>query len=176
MNGHQFVQTPLVVLGKEIDGKNFTIICMMYGKLKRDAEIYLGETVKDAVITVPAYFNDIQRQGNHDAGRIAGLNVIRYKRSVLLLHTDWITGHRRGYSLRPRWWYFDVSIIEIGEGVIEALATNGDNHLGGDDFDDRITNRLVNDKKGISWILEKISPISTGKGSCRAKENCLARK
>jgi molecular chaperone DnaK len=138
---------------KEIDGKNFLpqeISAMILRKLKRDAEIYLGETVKDAVITVPAYFNDIQRQATKDAGRIAGLNVIRIinepTSAALAYGLDNGTPQKvMVYDLGGG--TFDVSIIEIGEGVIEVLATNGDNHLGGDDFDDRITNRLVNEIK-----------------------------
>ncbi len=134
---------------KEIDGKYFTpqeISAMILRKLKADAEAYLDESVTDAVITVPAYFNDIQRQATKDAGRIAGLNVLRIinePTSAALAY-----GLNNGtpqkimvYDLGGG--TFDVSIIEIGEGVIEVLATNGDNHLGGDDFDERITKRLV---------------------------------
>ena len=134
---------------KEIDGKYFSpqeISAMILRKLKMDAQAYLSETVTDAVITVPAYFNDIQRQATKDAGRIAGLNVIRIinepTSAALAYGLDKVEPQKvMVYDLGGG--TFDVSIIEIGEGVIEVLATNGDNHLGGDDFDERITNRLV---------------------------------
>lgn len=132
-----------------IDGKDFSpqeISAMILRKLKQDAEVYLGEPVNDAVITVPAYFNDIQRQATKDAGRIAGLNVkriINEPTSAALAY-----GLNNGnpqkimvYDLGGG--TFDVSIIEIGEGVIEVLATNGDNHLGGDDFDNRLVNHVL---------------------------------
>lgn len=134
---------------KVIDGKAYTpqeISSMILRKLKQDAQNYLGEEVTDAVITVPAYFNDIQRQATKDAGKIAGLNVkriINEPTSAALAY-----GLNNGtpqkimvYDLGGG--TFDVSIIEIGEGVIEVLATNGDNHLGGDDFDERIVNYLI---------------------------------
>lgn len=129
---------------KSIDGRNYTpqeISGMILRKLKEDAERYLGEKVTDAVITVPAYFNDIQRQATKDAGRIAELNVLRIinePTSAALAY-----GLNNGQPQKIMVYdlgggTFDVSIIEIGEGVIEVLATNGDNHLGGDDFDERI--------------------------------------
>ncbi len=127
-----------------IDGKNWTpqeISAMILRKLRADAENFLGEPVKDAVITVPAYFNDIQRQATKDAGRIAGLNVLRIinEPTSAALAYGLNTGTAQKvmvYDLGGG--TFDVSIIEIGESVIEVLATSGDNHLGGDDFDERV--------------------------------------
>ncbi|MDO4493080.1 MAG: molecular chaperone DnaK, partial [Clostridia bacterium] len=138
---------------KEIDGKSFTpqqISAMILRKLRADAEAYLGEPVTDAVITVPAYFNDIQRQATKDAGRIAGLNVkriINEPTSAALAY-----GLDNGMQQKVMVYdlgggTFDVSIIEIGDGVIEVLATNGDNHLGGDDFDSRIVSYMLQDIK-----------------------------
>lgn len=132
-----------------IDGKSFTpqeISAMILRKLRKNAEEYLGEPVTDAVITVPAYFNDIQRQATKDAGRIAGLNVrriINEPTSAALAYglDNGSTQRIMVYDLGGG--TFDVSIIEICEGVVEVLATNGDNHLGGDDFDQRIVDYLI---------------------------------
>lgn len=132
-----------------IDGKQWSpqeISSLILRKLKTDAENYLGEKVTVAVITVPAYFNDIQRQATKDAGRIAGLNVKRIinepTSAALAYGLDNGTPQKiMVYDLGGG--TFDVSVIEIGEGVIEVLATNGDNHLGGDDFDERIIDHLV---------------------------------
>ncbi len=136
-----------------IDGKSYSpqeISAMILRKLRQDAENYLGEEVTDAVITVPAYFNDIQRQATKDAGRIAGLNVkriINEPTSAALAYglDNGIPQKIMVYDLGGG--TFDVSIIEIGEGVIEVLSTNGDNHLGGDDFDERITEYLLDEIK-----------------------------
>ena len=136
-----------------IDGKNYSaqeISAMILRKLRMDAEAYLGEPVTDAVITVPAYFNDIQRQATKDAGKIAGFNVrriINEPTSAALAY-----GLDNGAAQKIMVYdlgggTFDVSIIEIGDGVIEVLATNGDNHLGGDDFDERIMKYMLNDIK-----------------------------
>ena len=133
---------------RDIAGKTWNpqeISAMILRKLREDAESYLGEKVTDAVITVPAYFNDIQRQATKDAGRIAGLNVRRIinEPTAAALAYGLNNGEPRKimvYDLGGG--TFDVSIIEIGEGVIEVLATSGDNHLGGDDFDERIVRHL----------------------------------
>ncbi|MBQ5709517.1 MAG: Hsp70 family protein, partial [Anaerotignum sp.] len=133
-----------------IDGKKYTapeISAMILRKLRQDAENYLGEEITDAVITVPAYFNDSQRQATKDAGIIAGLNVkriINEPTSAALAY-----GLDNGQQQKIMVFdlgggTFDVSVIEIGDEVIEVLATSGDNHLGGDDFDDRIKEYFCN--------------------------------
>ncbi len=142
----------------DVDGKRYTpqeLSAMILRKMRQDAESYLGTDVTDAVITVPAYFNDMQRQATKDAGRIAGLNVLRIinepTAAALAYGLDNGTPQKvMVYDLGGG--TFDVSIIEIGEGVIEVLATAGDNHLGGDDFDERVADHLLKEFKRTSGV------------------------
>src|SRR5947208_747530 len=136
----------------EIDGKQYTpqeISARILQKLKRDAETYLGEPVTDAVITVPAYYEDQQRQATKEAGQIAGLNVLRIVNEPTAAALAY--GLDKGEKEQTILVFdlgggtFDVSLLEIGEGVVEVKATNGDNHLGGDDWDERV----------ITWLVDK---------------------
>ena len=145
-----------------IDGKKFTpqqISAFVLQKLKRDAEAYLGEKITDAVITVPAYFSDAQRQATKEAGQIAGLNVLRIinepTAAALAYHLDKETEATiLVFDLGGG--TFDVSLLEVGEGVVEVKATSGDNHLGGDDWDQRVVDWLVQDfKNGYGIDLSK---------------------
>jgi len=146
----------------DIDGKKFTpqqISAFVLQKLKRDAEAYLGEKITDAVITVPAYFSDHQRQATKEAGQIAGLNVLRIinepTSAALAYHLDKETEATiLVFDLGGG--TFDVSLLEVGEGVVEVKATSGDNHLGGDDWDQRVVDWLVKDfKNGYGIDLSK---------------------
>ena len=149
-----------------IDGKDFTpqqISAFVLQKLKRDAEAYLGEPVTDAVITVPAYFEDAQRQATKEAGEIAGLNVLRIINEPTAAALAY--GLDKGddeiilvFDLGGG--TFDVSLLEIGEGVVEVKATSGDNHLGGDDWDQRVVDWLVKkfkDGHGVDLSVDKMA-------------------
>ncbi|AWH93177.1 molecular chaperone DnaK [Dietzia lutea] len=143
----------------EIDGKNYTpqeISARTLQKIKRDAEAYLGEDVTDAVITVPAYFNDAQRQATKDAGQIAGLNVLRIVNeptaAALAYGLDKGDKEQTILVFDLGGGTFDVSLLDIGDGVVEVRATSGDNHLGGDDWDQRIVDWLVDKFKSQNGI------------------------
>ena len=152
--------------GRTIDGKKYSpqqISAMILQKLKADAESYLGEKVTEAVITVPAYFNDAQRQATKDAGKIAGLDVKRIINEPTAAALAYGLDNEKEQKIMV---YdlgggtFDVSIIEIGDGVIEVLSTNGDTHLGGDDFDQRIIDWMVREfksKEGVDLSGDKMA-------------------
>jgi molecular chaperone DnaK len=150
----------------KIDNKKFTaqqISAFILQKLKRDAESYLGETITDAVITTPAYFNDAQRQATKEAGQIAGLNVLRIinepTSAALAYHLE-KEGEATILVFDLGGGTFDVSLLEVGEGVVEVKATSGDNHLGGDDWDQRIVDWLVQDFKnnyGVDLSKDKMA-------------------
>ncbi|BDX34684.1 chaperone protein DnaK [Mycobacterium antarcticum] len=143
----------------EIDGKDYTsqeISARILMKLKRDAESYLGEDITDAVITVPAYFNDAQRQATKEAGQIAGLEVQRIVNeptaAALAYGLDKADKEQTILVFDLGGGTFDVSLLDIGDGVVEVRATSGDNHLGGDDWDDRIVTWLVDKFKASAGI------------------------
>ena len=151
----------------DIDGKKYNaqeISARILQKLKRDAEAYLGDTVTDAVITVPAYFNDAQRQATKDAGQIAGLNVLRIVNEPTAAALAY--GLDKGEKDQTILVFdlgggtFDVSLLEIGEGIVEVKATSGDNNLGGDDWDQRVVDHLVTQFKnsnGVDLSADKVA-------------------
>lgn len=151
----------------DIDGKDYTpqdISAMILQKLKADAESYLGETISEAVITVPAYFTDAQRQATKDAGKIAGLEVKRIinepTAAALAYGMDKEHGQHKIMVYDLGGGTFDVSILEVGDGVFEVLATRGNNKLGGDDFDQRIINYIADNFKkenGVDLTQDKMS-------------------
>ncbi|MGF6989487.1 molecular chaperone DnaK [Lachnospiraceae bacterium PM6-15] len=150
----------------KIDGKEYkpqTISAMVLMQLKKDAEGFAGETITDAVITVPAYFNDVQRQATKDAGKIAGLNVLRIINEPTSAALSYGLNHEESQKvmvLDLGGGTFDVSVIEIDDGVIEVLATAGDNHLGGDDFDQRITDWLIEEFKATNNVDLRKDPMA----------------
>ena len=163
----------------DIDGKKYTpqeISARILMKLKRDAESYLGETVTDAVITVPAYFNDAQRQATKEAGEIAGLNVLRIVNeptaAALAYGLDKGDKEQTILVFDLGGGTFDVSLLEIGEGVVEVKATNGDNNLGGDDWDQALVDHLVKTfaaKNGIDLTKDKMAMQRVREGAEKAK-------
>ena len=163
----------------DIDGKKYTpqeISARILQKLKRDAESYLGETVTDAVITVPAYFNDAQRQATKEAGEIAGLNVLRIinepTAAALAYGLDKSDKEETILVFDLGGGTFDVSLLDIGDGVVEVKATNGDNHLGGDDWDEALVNFLVKTfaaKNGIDLTKDKMAMQRVREAAEKAK-------
>ncbi|MDR1999027.1 MAG: molecular chaperone DnaK, partial [Frankiaceae bacterium] len=170
----------------DIDGKKYTaqeISARILQKLKRDAEAYLGEDVTDAVITVPAYFNDAQRQATSDAGQIAGLNVLRIVNEPTAAALAY--GLDKGQTEQTILVFdlgggtFDVSLLEIGEGVIEVKATSGDNNLGGDDWDQRVIDWMVDKFKaahGIDLTRDKMAMQRLREAAEKAKIELSAQQ
>ena len=163
----------------DIDGKKYTpqeISARILQKLKRDAEAYLGETVTDAVITVPAYFSDAERQATKEAGEIAGLNVLRIinepTAAALAYGLDKADQEQTILVFDLGGGTFDVSLLEIGDGVVEVKATAGDNHLGGDDWDQALVDHLVQtfgSKNGIDLTKDKMAMQRVREAAEKAK-------
>ena len=162
-----------------IDDKKYSpqqISAMILQKLKGDAENYLGEKVTEAVITVPAYFNDAQRQATKDAGKIAGLDVKRIINEPTAAALSYGLDNEKEQKIMVfdlGGGTFDVSIIEIGDGVIEVLSTAGDNHLGGDDFDEVITRYMIDDfkaKEGVDLSNDKMAMQRLKEAAEKAKK------
>ena len=156
------------------------ISAMILQKLKADAEAYLGETVTDAVITVPAYFNNAQREATKDAGKIAGLNVVRIinepTAAALAYGLDKEASDHTILVFDLGGGTFDVSVLELGEGVFEVKATNGDNHLGGDNFDKAIVDWMVAEFKrdqGIDLVAGQDGPAAPLRGRREGEDRAL---